>query len=102
MSLLIGSLSGIVLHYLSFGYAADGDTFGVLVAVLNSNFWLATHVTTITTGYGTTIIASLVGHLYLLKSAWNSDNKKELQSIFNIMLATTFIALFFTYSLTSK
>jgi len=96
LSLLIGSLSGIVLHYLSFGYAADGDTFGVLVAVLNSNFWLATHVTTITTGYGTTIIASLVGHLYLLKSAWNSDNKKELQSLFNIMLATTFIALFFT------
>ena len=96
VSLLIGALSGIILHYLSFGYAADGDTFGVLVAVLNSNFWLATHVTTITTGYGTTIIASLVGHLYLLKSAWNSDNKKELQSLFNIMLATTFIALFFT------
>ena len=96
LSLLIGSLSGIILHYLSFGYAADGDTFGVLVAVLNSNFWLATHVTTITTGYGTTIIASLVGHLYLLKYAWNPNNKKELQSIFNIMLATTFIALFFT------
>ncbi len=94
-SLLIGALSGIILHYISFGYAADGDTFGVLVAVLNSNFWLATHVTTITTGYGTTIIASLVGHLYLLKAALNA-NKKELKSIFNIMLATTFIALFFT------
>ena len=93
--LLIGSLSGIILHYISFGYASDGDTFGVLVAVLNSNFWLATHVTTITTRYGTTIIASLVGHLYLLKAAWNS-NKEELKSIFNIMLATTFIALFFT------
>ena len=96
LSLLIGSLSGIILHYLSFGYAADGDTFGVLVAVLNSNFWLATHVTTITTGYGTTIIASLVGHLYLLKAAWNPNDTKELKSIFNIMLATTFIALFFT------
>jgi len=94
-SLLIGALSGIILHYISFGYAADGDTFGVLVAVLNSNFWLATHVTTIATGYGTTIIASLVGHLYLLKAAFN-PNKKELKSIFNIMLATTFIALFFT------
>ena len=94
-SVLIGELSGIILHYISFGYAADGDTFGVLVAVLNSNFWLATHVTTITTGYGTTIIASLVGHLYLLKAAFNT-NKKELKSIFNIMLATTFIALFFT------
>ena len=26
LSVLIGSLSGIILHYLSFGYAADGDT----------------------------------------------------------------------------
>ena len=96
LSVLIGSISGIILHYLSFGYAADGDTFGVLVAVLNSNFWLATHVTTITTGYGTTIIASLIGHIYLLKAAWGVNNSKELKSIFNIMLATTFIALFFT------
>jgi len=95
ISLFVGSISGIVLHYISFGYAADGDTFGVLVAVLNSNFWLATHVTTITTGYGTTIIASLVGHIYLLQDFFKSD-KKTLKSTYNIMLATTFIALFFT------
>ena len=95
ISLLVGSISGIVLHYISFGYAADGDTFGVLVAVLNSNFWLATHVTTITAGYGTTIIASLVGHIYLLQDFLKSD-RKTLKSTYNIMLATTFIALFFT------
>ena len=58
LSLYIGSISGIILHYLSFGYAADGDTLGVLVAVLNSNFWLATHVTTITVGYAATVICS--------------------------------------------
>ena len=83
------------MHYISFGYAADGDTFGVLVAVLNSNFWLATHVTTITTGYGTTIIASLVGHIYLLQAVFVKD-KKSLKSTYNVMIATTFIALFFT------
>ena len=96
LSVLIGAVSGIILHYISFGYAADGDTFGVLVAVLNSNFWLATHVTTISTGYGTTIIASLIGHFYLLKAALQPYQTKELKSIFNIMMATTFIALFFT------
>ena len=96
LSILIGSIAGIILHYISFGYAADGDTFGVLVAVLNSNFWLATHVTTITIGYGTTLIASLVGHLYLIKANWNPNNKKSLKLIYNNMLATTFIALFFT------
>ena len=96
LSLFIGSIGGIILHYISFGYAADGDTLGVLVAVLNSNFWLATHVTTITTGYGATVICSLIGHLYLVKAVFNPDNKAQLKTIYNNMLAMTFIALFFT------
>tara|TARA_B100000676_G_scaffold307959_1_gene367609 strand:- start:18 stop:1418 length:1401 start_codon:yes stop_codon:yes gene_type:complete len=96
LSLFIGSVSGIILHYISFGYAADGDTLGVLVAVLNSNFWLATHVTTITTGYGATVICSLIGHLYLIKAVFNPNNKAQLKTIYNNMLAMTFIALFFT------
>ena len=94
--LFVGSIVGITLHYISFGYATDGDTFGVLIAVLNSNFWLSTHVTTITIGYGTTLIAGLVGHLYLIKANWNPYNTKELKIIYNNMVALTFIALFFT------
>ena len=96
VSLFLGSISGIILHYISFGYASDGDTLGVLIAVLNSNFWLATHVTTITIGYGTTIIASLVGHLYLIKANLNSNHSEQLKKIYNNMVAVTFIALFFT------
>ena len=94
--LFIGSIVGIILHYISFGYAADGDTFGVLIAVLNSNFWLSTHVTTIAIGYGVTLIAGLAGHIYLIKANWNPNNKKELKIIYNNMVALTFIALFFT------
>ena len=96
LSLFIGSIGGIILHYISFGYAADGDTLGVLVAVLNSNFWLATHVTTITTGYGATVICSLIGHLYLIKAVFKPNDKAQLKTIYNNMLAMTFIALFFT------
>jgi len=96
LSLYIGSISGIILHYLSFGYAADGDTLGVLVAVLNSNFWLATHVTTITVGYAATVICSLIGHLYLIKAVFNPSDRSQLKTIYNNMLAMTFIALFFT------
>ena len=96
LNLFIGSISGIILHYISFGYASDGDTLGVLVAVLNSNFWLATHVTTITTGYGTTVICSLIGHLYLIKKIIQPNHKKQLKAIYNTMLVMTFIALFFT------
>ena len=52
---------------MGFSYASDG-TLGMLVAVLNSNFWLATHVTTITMGYGASLMAGCIGHLYLIQS----------------------------------
>ena len=68
IGILIGSICGIIFHYISFGYASDGDTLGMLVAVLNSNFWLATHVTTITMGYGASLVAGFIGHLYLVQA----------------------------------
>ena len=40
LGILAASICGAIFHYVSFGYASDGDTLGVLVAVLNSNFWL--------------------------------------------------------------
>ena len=66
--ILIGAIGGSILHYIGLKYAADGDTLGMLVAVLNSNFWLSIHVTTITFGYGVSLVAGLMGHLYLTAS----------------------------------
>ena len=37
-----------------------------LVAVLDSNFWLATHVTTITIGYAAGLLASAFAHVWIL------------------------------------
>ena len=77
--IFIGAICGFVLHFVGFGYANDGDTLGMLVAVLNSNFWLATHVTTITTGYGTSLFAGLLGHIYLLQVIRDPSNTKYLK-----------------------
>ena len=96
LGVLIAALSGIIFHYMSFGYAADGDTLGMLVAVLNSNFWLATHVTTITIGYGISIVAGLMGHIYLLYAIIYPKRKKKLKSIYNNTFGITILALFFT------
>ena len=68
---MISSVGGIILHYIGMKYAADGDTLEILVAVLNSNFWLSIHVTTITFGYGVSIIAGLMAHAYLFQSIIN-------------------------------
>ena len=95
LGIFVGSVSGSVLHYVGFSYAADGDTLGMLVAVLNSNFWLATHVTTITIGYGASLMAGCVGHLYLIQEI-RGVNSASLKSIFNNMFGITLLALFFT------
>ena len=96
LGLFIGAVSGSIFHYIGFGYAADGDTLGMLVAVLNSNFWLATHVTTITLGYGVTVVAGFIGHLYLIQMIRSPENKTLLKSINKNMFGVTLVALFFT------
>ncbi|MFK7790167.1 MAG: cytochrome c biogenesis protein [Phycisphaeraceae bacterium] len=52
----------IVAHHLS----KDGDTMGVMQAVLDSNFWLGTHVITITLGYSATFLAGFIALLYII------------------------------------
>jgi ABC-type transport system involved in cytochrome c biogenesis permease subunit len=51
-----GFASLIVAHHLT----GDGDTMEMMRAVLDSNFWLATHVTTITIGYSGTFLAGAI------------------------------------------
>ena len=59
----VGGFSTLLIaHFLS----ADGDTFTVMQAVLDTNFWLATHVTCITLGYATTYVAGLLGVAFIL------------------------------------
>ncbi|WP_417731596.1 cytochrome c biogenesis protein CcsA [Rosistilla oblonga] len=43
----------------------SGDTMPVLQAVLDTQFWLSTHVVTITLGYTATFLAGILGILYL-------------------------------------
>ena len=95
IGILLGSIIGVCLHFVGFGYADDGDTLGVLVAVLNSNFWLATHVTTITVGYGATALASLMGHVYMIIRLLNQSSRKFLKQMNTNMISLNLVALFF-------
>jgi len=60
---LMGFATLIIAHYLSF----SGDTLEMMRAVLDSNFWLATHVPTVTLGYSATFLAGLVAILYIVR-----------------------------------
>ena len=58
---ILGSLTCLIAHNL----ATDGDTMPALQAVLDTNFWLATHVTIINFGYAATFVAGILGVLFV-------------------------------------
>lgn len=63
--LWITAFLGVVIHVLGFSHVNDGDSFLMLPAVLNTNFWLATHVITITMGYAFCLLTSMYAHYQL-------------------------------------
>lgn len=61
-SAVIGAGTLIIAHNLG----NDGDTMQMMQAVLDSNFWLATHVIAVTLGYSATFLAGAIAAVYLL------------------------------------
>lgn len=56
----------LVMFARMFEVADGSDTMDPLVAVLDSNFWLATHVTTINIGYAAGLVAALLANIWIL------------------------------------
>ncbi|BAM03571.1 cytochrome c biogenesis protein CcsA [Phycisphaera mikurensis] len=54
----------------------SGDTMAVLQAVLDTNFWLATHVVIITLGYSAVFVAGVLGIAYLVGGVYTPLLKK--------------------------
>jgi ABC-type transport system involved in cytochrome c biogenesis permease subunit len=60
---LIGFATLMIAHHL----ALAGDTLEMMRAVLDSNFWLGTHVVVVTTGYASTFLAGILAVIYILR-----------------------------------
>lgn len=88
----VGFLTLLVAHHL----ADSGDTMEKMRAVLNSNFWLSTHVITITMGYGATFLAGFLGIIYVLYAWFRRGLSLDMQKSFHRMIfgATCFSLLF--------
>ena len=85
---MLGAISGF--GGLLWAYSmtvVDGDTFTVMVAVLDTTFWLATHVIMISLGYAATFMAGLVGLVYLLGYVFTpAFSDKKTDRLFSNML----------------
>jgi ABC-type transport system involved in cytochrome c biogenesis permease subunit len=76
----------------------DGDTFSVLVAVLDTQFWLSTHVVCITIGYAVTFAAGFIALAYILATMLTPAMNKDTRRLFsNIIYGVTCFALFFSF-----
>src|SRR5581483_5398282 len=53
----------VIAHNLALG----GDTMEMMRAVLDTNFWLATHVVVVTLGYASTFVAGFLAVIYILR-----------------------------------
>ena len=67
LGILAGAISGLAFLVIAGRYSLDGDTMGMLAAVLDSNLWLATHVVTISLGYAGCVVAGIIGHVVLVQ-----------------------------------
>src|SRR5262249_1324100 len=60
IGIAVGSVTAIIALIIAHNLF-EGDSMGKLVAVLESNFWLSTHVLCITSGYVATFVAGFLG-----------------------------------------
>ena len=63
---LVASLAGFITLLIAHNLALGGDTMEMLRAVLDTNFWLATHVVVVTLGYAAAFFAGLLAIIYIL------------------------------------
>jgi ABC-type transport system involved in cytochrome c biogenesis permease subunit len=69
---LAAALAGALTLMVAYGLDT-GDTMHVLQAVLDTQFWLSTHVVTVTLGYGATFLAGLLGTCAIVHRIWTEQ-----------------------------
>ena len=68
IAISLGATLGMLGVFLANKYEAQQgvDTMPSLIAVLDTNFWLSTHVTTVTMGYAAGLLAAGIAHVYIV------------------------------------
>lgn len=94
---VLAGFSGLTLLMVADRFIAQGDTMGVVVAVLDSNFWLATHVVTITIGYAGCVAAGVAGHVYLIQAIVKPEGHPALRGTLKSIYGLLAFGLIFSF-----
>jgi ABC-type transport system involved in cytochrome c biogenesis permease subunit len=98
LGLILTSFVALLLLLVSGKFASDGDTMQVLIAVLDSNFWLSTHVVCISIGYAGVFMAGVIGHVYIIQRFFAGNSISELaQRSYRLILPVLAFGLCFSF-----
>ena len=91
---VIGVVTLIIAHNLSIG----GDTMIMLRAVLDTNFWLSTHVVSITLGYSAMFVAGLLAIIYIIRGFFTRTLLPDTaKSLYRMVYGITCFATLFSF-----
>lgn len=100
---LVASLSGGLSLMVAYGLHS-GDTMHVLQAVLDTQFWLSTHVVTVTLGYGATFLAGMLGTCVIVERLWSrwsggdtAASRRLQDRFYRMTYGVVCFALFFSF-----
>jgi ABC-type transport system involved in cytochrome c biogenesis permease subunit len=98
IGIVCASVIGFSTLLVAQGLSLDGDTMAMLQAVLDTNFWLATHVVVITLGYASTFLAGLLATIYILRGLLTrSLDKDTAKSLQQMVYGTICFAILFSF-----
>ena len=74
---VIASVVGFLTLIVAYNLSMSGDTMEMMRAVLDTNFWLATHVVVITLGYSATFVAGFLALIYVSRGLFTKTLDKN-------------------------
>ena len=103
---LVAAISGALTLMVAYGLDT-GDTMHVLQAVLDTQFWLSTHVITVTLGYGATFLAGVLGIfsiVHRIAGRWTASTPEQRlaarqneDQLYRMTYGVVCFALFFSF-----
>lgn len=98
LGILVSGLIGFVTLIIAHNLSLQGDTMEMMQAVLDSNFWLSTHVITICIGYSATFLAGFLAIVYILKGLFTTSlDPEQERSIGKMVYGVICFGLLFSF-----
>ena len=98
IGIIVSSTIGFATLLIAYHLANVGDTMEMMRAVLDNNFWLATHVVIVTLGYASTYVAGFLGIIFVIRGVFTTSLDAALrQSLTKMIYAIICFATLFSF-----